>query len=75
MKYPQIESNQAILIKSENPTAGAPWVVCWRHETLYQQTENLNRNDGKKFLGLLRKTLSGNFFHEVTGNRIVRFPA
>lgn len=73
MKYPQIESNQAMLIKSENPTAGSPWVVCWRHDTLYQQTENLNRNDGKKFLRLLRKTIQGDFFHQVKGNRIVRF--
>ena len=74
MQHPQIEANQAILVKSGNPTAGTPWVVCWRHETLYQQTENLSRNDGKKFLRLLRKTLRGDFFHEVTGNRVVRFP-
>jgi hypothetical protein len=75
MKTEQIKSNQAILIKSEKPTTGKPWVVCWRHDTLYQQTENLNRNDGKKFLRLLRKTLQGDFFHEVNGNRIVKFPA
>jgi predicted ribosome quality control (RQC) complex YloA/Tae2 family protein len=74
MKYLQIESDQAILIKSKTPTARNPWMVCWRQGTLYQQTENLNRNDGKRFLKLLRKTLKGDFFHQVKGNLIVKFP-
>jgi hypothetical protein len=69
----KLETSQALLKKSEKS-----WVVEWiqpcAKNGLYQITKPMNRNDGKKFLRLLRHTLHGDFFHEVKGNRFVPFP-